>query len=30
MDGGSIYIQESQYANLLKEALDLGFTFVQL
>ncbi|WP_339921467.1 hypothetical protein [uncultured Flavobacterium sp.] len=26
MDGGSIYIQESQYANLLKEALDLGFT----
>lgn len=26
MDGGSIYIQESQYANLLKDALDLGFT----
>jgi len=26
MDGGSLYIHESQYANLLKEALDLGFT----
>jgi hypothetical protein len=29
MDGGR-FIFKNQHANLLKEALDLGFTFVQL